>query len=290
MKFVTFKRDGQELVGVVNQKNQVIAVKDLGLNYQSMVELIEHLSEAEKSQLSERMDSQEGIDWDKAEILAPIPFPRDIIAVSQNYATHVKETCLTNNMPYKNPEHCSYFFRRVNRAIGPDGGIYLHSAITDKLDYEVELGFVIGKECRNVLQKDAFDYVFGYTVSNDFTARDIQNNLPQYSYAKGLDDTTPLGPWIVTADEIADPQKLDISLRVNGETRQKGNTDDMIFSIAYVIQDLSKGMTLYPGDVIITGTPSGIGAAMKPPQYLKVGDVIESEVEGVGILRNIVVE
>lgn len=178
----------------------------------------------------------------------------------------------------------------MNRAIAPGGKIALHAAITNELDYEIELGIVIGKLCRNVSEEDAFDYIFGYTISNDITARDIQAQLAQYSYAKGLDDTTPLGPAIVTADDIKDPFNLDLELRVNGEVRQRGNTDDMIFNIPYVIRDLSKGMTLYPGDIIITGTPSGIGAAMKPPVFLKHGDVVEAEIEGLGILKNIIDE
>lgn len=287
MKFVTYLHLGREEVGVVDQTG-VHSLSDLGHSFSNMIDLIENYSPELKISLEKALAEHVGIPLAKVQLLAPITHPRDMLSVSQNYATHVKETCLSNGVPYKNPEYCSYFFRRVNRAIAPEGKIFLHPAITNQLDYEVELAFVIGKECRFATQENAFDYVFGYTISNDVTARDIQKNLPQYSYAKGLDDTTPLGPWIVTKDEIADAQALDIKLRVNGELRQQGNTDDMIFSIAYVIQDLSKGMTLYPGDVIITGTPSGIGAAMKPPQFLKKGDVMECEVEGIGILRNVI--
>lgn len=272
MKFVTFFDGEQPSLGVVDS-DHVYPLEDLGLEYFDMIELIEQLTEAEKAALKVAIENEEsqGLPLDQVELLAPIPLPRDIIAVSQNYATHVKETMEGQGLEYKNPAYCSYFFKRVNQAVAPDGDICLHAAITKELDYEVELGFVIGKECRNATQADALDYVFGYTISNDISARDIQRNLPQYSYAKGLDDTTPLGPWIVTKDEITDPQKLDIICRVNGETRQSGNTDDMIFDIAYVIEDLSKGMTLYPGDVILTGTPSGIGGGYEtspvPPRW-----------------------
>ena len=290
MKFVTFSHPAGERVGVVSPSgDQVYDLTDLGFDFSDMIDLITRWSPELPAAIGQAMDRPEtnARKLAEVELLAPIPQPRDIIAVSQNYASHVRETCLSNGVEYKNPEHCAYFFRRVNRAVAPGAKLDLHSAITSELDYEVELAFVIGRECRNVSPDEALEYVFGYTISNDISARDIQRNLPQYSYAKGLDDTTPLGPWIVTRDEIADPHRLAISLKVNGELRQQGNTDDMIFDIPYVIADLTKGMTLYPGDVIITGTPSGIGAALKPPQFLKQGDIIECEIEGIGRLQNV---
>lgn len=290
MKFATYIYDSQEFVGVLlNSGTEICSIYDFGLEYKTMTELIEKMTEKEKQQITKQLDAKDyrGLPIEDVQLLAPIPMPRDIIAVSQNYVSHVKETCRVNGVEYVRPKYCNYFWRRVNRAIAHNGSLSLHAEISSKMDYEVELAVVIGKECSRVSQEDAMDYVFGYTISNDISARDIQNNLAQYAYAKGLDDTTPIGPYIVTADEIKDPHNLNLLLRVNGELRQNGNTDDFIFNIPYVISDLSKGMTLFPGDIIMTGTPSGVGIGMNPPVFLKHGDVIESEIEGLGILRNI---
>lgn len=290
MKFATYIYDSQEFVGVLfNNGTEICSIYDFGLEYKTMTELIEKMTEKEKQQITKQLDAKDyrGLPIEDVQLLAPIPMPRDIIAVSQNYVSHVKETCRVNGVEYVRPKYCNYFWRRVNRAIAHNGSLSLHAEISSKMDYEVELAVVIGKECSRVSQEDAMDYVFGYTISNDISARDIQNNLAQYAYAKGLDDTTPIGPYIVTADEIKDPHNLNLLLRVNGELRQNGNTDDFIFNIPYVISDLSKGMTLFPGDIIMTGTPSGVGIGMNPPVFLKHGDVIESEIEGLGILRNI---
>lgn len=290
MKFATYIYDSQELVGVLsNSGTEICSIEEFGLDYKTMTELIEKMTEEEKLQITKQLDAKDysGLPIENVQLLAPIPMPRDIIAVSQNYVSHVKETCRVNGVEYVRPKYCNYFWRRVNRAIAHNGSLSLHAEISSKMDYEVELAVVIGKECSRVSQEEAMDYVFGYTISNDISARDIQNNLAQYAYAKGLDDTTPIGPYIVTADEIKDPHNLNLLLRVNGELRQNGNTDDFIFNIPYVISDLSKGMTLFPGDIIMTGTPSGVGIGMNPPVFLKHGDVIESEIEGLGILRNI---
>lgn len=290
MKLATYMHDDMTCVGLLsNCETEIYSVKTLGLEYKTMVELIKHITDEERKMLVTNRDSKsyKGLPLNEVKLLASIPYPRDIIAVSQNYVSHVKETCHINGVEYVRPMHCSYFWRRVNKAIAHNGGLALHSEISSMMDYEVELAVVIGKECSRVTEQEAMDYVFGYTISNDITARDIQKKLNQYAYAKGLDDTTPIGPYIVTSDEIADPHNLQISLKVNGELRQNGKTDDFIFDIPYVISDLSKGMTLFPGDIIITGTPSGIGAGMNPPVFLKRGDVIESIIEGIGTLRNI---
>lgn len=290
MKFATYIYDSQECVGVLsNCGTEIYSIYEFGLDYKTMTDLIKNITEKERQQLARQLDLKDngGLPIADVQLLAPIPKPRDIIGVSQNYVSHVMETCRLNGVEYVRPKYCNYFWRRVNRAVSHNGNICLHAGISSMMDYEVELAVVIGKECSRVAEIDAMNYVFGYTISNDITARDIQKNLAQYSYAKGLDDTTPIGPYIVTADEIMDPNNLRLSLKVNGELRQNGNTNDFIFNIAYVISDLSKGMTLFPGDIIITGTPSGIGAGMNPPVFLKHGDVIESEIEGLGILRNI---
>lgn len=291
VKFATYINDSTECIGVISSDGStMLPISSLGLSYNTMIDLIKNITKEEKQNLEQMLKKpyKDGIPMDEVQLIAAIPQPRDIIAVSQNYITHVKETCKTNGVEYKKPEYCCYFTRRVNRAVGTKGKICLHTNITSMMDYEVELAVVIGKECKGVSEKDAFDYIFGYTISNDITARDIQKNLPQYGYAKGLDDTTPIGPYIVTSDEIKNPNNLQLTTKVNGELRQNGNTNDLIFQIQYIVSDFSKGSTLYPGDIIITGTPSGIGASMNPPVFLKSGDVIACEIEGLGILENTV--
>lgn len=293
MKFVTYLDGSKERVGVLSPDGTTLyPVTELGLKADDMIGVIKELDADTKKQLAERLSAPgvTGVPYDKAQLLAPIPMPRDVIVVSQNYATHVQETCRMNGVEYKKPEYCSYLTRRVNRAVAPGGKVLLHPSISSGMDYEVELAVVIGKECRRVSAENAFDYIFGYTVANDFTARDLQKNLAQYGYAKGLDDTSPFGPCIVTGDEITDPHNLQLTLKVNGELRQNGNTNDFIFNIPALISDLAKGMTLFPGDIIITGTPSGIGGAKRPPVYLKRGDVVEAAVEGIGVLRNVMEE
>jgi 2-keto-4-pentenoate hydratase/2-oxohepta-3-ene-1,7-dioic acid hydratase in catechol pathway len=175
--------------------------------------------------------------------------------------------------------------------IGPGDAIPVHLAVSTKVDYEVELGVVIGKRGRDIPAAQAFDHVFGYTIINDVSARDIQRRHGgQFLKGKGLDGSCPIGPWIVTRDEIPDPGQLGIRLWVNGELRQNANTRDMIFPIAELIQSLSEGMTLEPGDLLATGTPSGVGYAMGEPQFLRQGDVVVCEIEQIGRLENTVFE
>ena len=162
-------------------------------------------------------------------------------------------------------------------------------AVSTEIDWEAELAVVIGRMGKNIREGDALSYVFGYTVLNDVTARDLQARHKQFFKGKGLDGSCPMGPWIVTADEIADPQALPVRLRVNGVTKQDGNTSQMLFSIAHLIMALSLGMTLEPGDIIATGTPSGVGFSRVPPEFLKSGDIVEADIEGIGVLRNVVV-
>jgi len=170
---------------------------------------------------------------------------------------------------------------------GPYDDIPIDPAISDKIDWEVELGVVIGKKGVNIKLGDAMNYVFGYTVVNDISARDIQNGWGgQFFKGKSLDASSPVGPWVVTKDEIPDVQNLRVSLRVNGVTKQDGNTRDMINSVEQLVAWLSVGMTLLPGSLIATGTPDGVGFARTPPEFLKAGDVLETEVEKVGLLRN----
>jgi 2-keto-4-pentenoate hydratase/2-oxohepta-3-ene-1,7-dioic acid hydratase in catechol pathway len=172
----------------------------------------------------------------------------------------------------------------------PYGKIVIDPAISEQIDWEAELAVIIGKTGKNIPEEEALSYVFGYTVLNDVTARDVQDKFKQFFKGKSLDGYCPLGPWIVTADELPDPQQLAVRLRVNGVLKQDGHTSDMIYPVKAIISILSQGMTLEPGDIIATGTPSGVGFARKPPEFLKAGDVVETEIDGIGILRNEVIK
>lgn len=222
------------------------------------------------------------------EFLAPIPAPRkNVLCVGRNYAAHIAEGDRAQKQNVGVTEHPVYFTKPSTSIVAPGGDVLLFPQVSTSIDYEVELAVIIGKPGRNIAKEAAFDHVFGYTILNDITARDIQRRHGgQYFKGKGLDGSCPLGPWIVTADAISDPHNLSISLTVNGEQRQDGSTADMIFDIPTLIASLSEGMTLEPGDIIATGTPSGVGYAMDPPQFLTAGDTVICTISEIGDLRN----
>lgn len=228
------------------------------------------------------------IDAGEAVLLAPIPKPRkNVFCVGSNYRAHVSEASKAQKIEDKTPKYPVFFSKPPTAVIGPGGEIRHDPAVSDKMDYEVELGIVFGAPGRNIAAADAAKHIFGFTIINDVTARDIQRRHGgQFLKGKGLDTSCPMGPCIVTIDELLNYENLRISTRVNGEERQDGNTGNMIFSIATLVESLSEGMTLEPGDLLATGTPSGVGYAMDPPQYLKGGDEITCEIEGIGALTN----
>jgi 2-keto-4-pentenoate hydratase/2-oxohepta-3-ene-1,7-dioic acid hydratase in catechol pathway len=221
-------------------------------------------------------------------LTSPIPRPaKNVFCVGRNYMEHIKEGARATGTAVQTTELPTFFTKPPTSVNGPFDDVPLHQDVTNRLDYEVELGVVIGAPGVNIAYEDAFKHVFGYTVVNDITAREVQRlHGGQWFRGKGLDGTCPIGPFVVTADEIADPHKLALHLTVNGEMRQSDTTANMIFNINAIIQTLSKGMTLESGDIIATGTPSGVGFAMEPPQALKDGDVVRAEVEGVGAIEN----
>lgn len=221
------------------------------------------------------------------DLLAPIPSPRrNIMCLGLNYAEHAKESAQARGREAKIPTHPVFFTKATHSVNGPYAVIPFDDSVSVQIDWEAELGVVIGKRGKNIKADEAMQYVFGYTVINDVSARDLQSAHTQFFKGKSLDGACPMGPWIVTADEVPDPHALAIRCRVNGETKQEANTGDMIFKIPAMLESLSRGMTLEPGDVIATGTPSGVGFARTPPEFLKPGDVVECEVEGVGVIRN----
>ncbi|MBX6746921.1 MAG: fumarylacetoacetate hydrolase family protein [Acetobacteraceae bacterium] len=222
-------------------------------------------------------------------LLAPIPRPRrNVFCVGRNYMDHVAEGDRTRGITQSElPKYPQFFTKAPETVIGPEDWIPAHAEATKWLDYEVELAVVIGKEGRDIPKERALEHVFGWTIGNDVTGRDLQRRYGQWFKGKSLDRSCPLGPWIVPADEL-DGLSTGIRCFVNGEKRQDSHTSKMIFDVKEIIHQLSIGFTLLPGDVIITGTPEGVGYAMQPPQTLKAGDVVECEIDGIGRLRNTV--
>ena len=221
-------------------------------------------------------------------LLAPLPKPaKNVFCVGRNYLEHIAEGERAQNLKIGVTERPVYFTKPPTAVVGPGASVPIFPKLSTRIDYEVELAVVIGKSGRDIAPDRAMAHVFGYTIVNDVTARDVQRRHGgQFFKGKGLDGSCPMGPVIVTADAIGDPAKLRLRLSVNGEPRQDGNTADMIFDIPTLIASLSEGMTLEPGDVIATGTPSGVGYAMDPPTFLEDGDVIICEIDGIGKLEN----
>lgn len=232
-----------------------------------------------------RNHADDSVMFDLAEISfgTPIPVPSKIICVGKNYAEHAAE------MQSEIPEFPVLFAKFNNALIGPEDAIE-KSSLTNKLDYEAELAVVIGKEASHVSKEKALDYIAGYSIGNDISARDLQKRTAQWLQGKTLDRSTPVGPWLVTAEEVEDPSNLSIHTFVNGEKRQNSNTSHLIFDVPFLIAFISSLITLKPGDIILTGTPDGVGFAMNPPQFLKDGDIITVEIEKIGKLENKVME
>jgi 2-keto-4-pentenoate hydratase/2-oxohepta-3-ene-1,7-dioic acid hydratase in catechol pathway len=226
----------------------------------------------------------------KLTLLSPIPRPRkNVFCVGWNYLEHFKEGEKIRPHVAEMPAHPTFFTKTPTTVIGPHDPIPHDPRITDKLDWEAELGVIIGPGGVNISEADAMKHVFGYTVINDVSGRDIQRQHGQQWFkGKSLDGTCPMGPWIVTADEVANPDDLAIGCKLNGVAKQDSNTSYLYFKIPRIISELSHGMTLESGDIISTGTPAGVGHARTPPEFMKPGDVLETEVAGIGVLRNVV--
>ena len=230
----------------------------------------------------------EGIDLGELRLLAPIPEPRqDVICLGMNYMDHSAEAAKWGKDDFvKNAGKAVYFSKRAAYIVGPGGEIDPHFDIVDGLDYEAELAVVLGKDAYRVSKEDAFDYVLGYSVLNDVSARNLQKEHKQFYFGKSLDTHTTMGPWIVTRDELPGAPELDIRCFINGEKRQDSNTRYMIFGVAEVRAELSQGMTLKAGTIIAMGTPAGVGMGFEPPKYLACGDVVRCEIDGIGVLEN----
>lgn len=280
MKLVTYLDGTTEKVGALTPDETAI----LPLPYPDMLSLVElPVSELQQA-------AAEATPVPLAPLCAPIPRPRqDVICLGINYKAHAEEAERYSADAFKKERPIPiYFSKRVTEAVAPDGLIDSHPGLVERLDYEAELAVIIGKTARNVAAADAADYIFGYTVLNDVSARILQTRHKQWYFGKGLDGFTPIGPCITTADEIAFPPALRITSHINGELRQNSTTDLLITGIADIIAELSSGMTLLPGTIIATGTPAGVGMGFDPPKFLKPGDIVECTIEKIGTLRNTV--
>lgn len=248
--------------------------------------------QAKLAQLAENEDTLQGaaVAVDELQLLAPIVRPRqDVVCLGINYDAHAQEAGRFSDEAFGGERpYTIYFSKRVSRATATGEAVPAYEGLVDSLDYEAELGVILGRDAKGVTKEEARDYVFGYTVINDISARNLQTRHKQWYLGKSLDGFTPMGPCIVTADEIGDEQSLDISSRVNGELRQSSNTRYMIQTVAGAISELSQGMTLEAGTIIATGTPAGVGMGMTPPTFLKHGDRVVCEIEKIGRLENVI--
>ncbi len=280
MKLITCLYKGEERVGALTEEGAAF------LPYPDMNTLIESLPPAAFAVTS----TAKPVPLEDVTLLAPIPRPRqDVICLGMNYRDHEKEAAKYDAEAFKKEKPAAvYFSKRVSRAGDPDGDIPRYEGLVERLDYEAELAVIIGKTARNVKAENAGDYVFGYTVLNDVSARDLQTGHKQWYFGKGLDGFTPMGPCILTADETAFPPALDISCAVNGEERQRSNTALLIHGIPEIIEELSAGMTLLPGTIIATGTPAGVGMGFDPPKFLEAGDIVACTIQSIGTLRSTV--
>jgi 2-keto-4-pentenoate hydratase/2-oxohepta-3-ene-1,7-dioic acid hydratase in catechol pathway len=280
MKLVTYLLGSHVSIGAVVERGVI----DLAAIAPDMLSLIDGGTAALAQVRSFLSADRTAIPIASVTLLAPIPRPRrNVMCLGQNYRDHSQEMAEARREERKPPT----FFTKATHAVnGPYAAIPFAAAVSVQIDWEAELGVIVGRSGKGIPIEQALDHVFGYVALNDVSARDLQYQTSQYFIGKSLDGACPIGPWIVTADEIPDPQNLRISCRVNGVTKQDGNTRQMIYTVADIISILARSMTLDAGDIIATGTPSGVGFARKPQEFLKPGDVVEVEVEKIGVLRN----
>ncbi|MGH8474664.1 MAG: fumarylacetoacetate hydrolase family protein [Methylococcales bacterium] len=281
MKLATFRKDGISRVGAV-QGDEIVDTLEATEIPRSMREFLAAGPTAIAC-LEELSETGVRIALADVELQAPIPNPSKYLAISLNYGEHIAETGRDR------PDYPSFFNKQVSCVIGPGASIH-RPRVSHKLDYEGELAMVIGKRCRHVPKTQAASVIAGFLIANDVSVRDWQIRSPTFTLGKSFDTHGPIGPWIVTADEISDPHNLRVQTWVNHEQRQSFNTSEMIFNCFEQIEYLTTVMTLEPGDIVSTGTGSGVGVRMKPRGYMKPGDVVRIEIEGIGILENPVIE
>lgn len=282
MRFVTFEAGGQTKPGVISDVDSVLDLSTVG--YSTLLQFIEAGPEAlaKAAAFAEKSPASARHKLHAVRLRAPIPRPRKLICVGLNYLDHAKETGA------QIPTVPTIFNKFATAVIGPGDNIVL-PRVSKAPDYEAEFAFVIGRGGRHIGSDDWHDHVFGYTIVNDVSARDYQRATSQWLMGKTFDTFAPMGPWIVSADEIADPHNLDVQMEINGEILQDSNTRELIFKVPDLIAFLSSVFTLEPGDIVSTGTPAGVGFARKPPRYLRPGDDLIVRIPPIGELRNPVV-
>ena len=300
MKFVSVRHQGRVLAGLwfADGVLDLLEAAKLGGEGASMSSVLDIIRGGDSSlsavkRLAARAPHYKAalLKHDAVELLAPIPQPlRNIFCVGRNYLDHIKEGYAARGTDLKLPEVPQFFTKATHAMNSSTGDVRLDPRLTQHLDYEVELAVIMGRGGRDIGPEQAFDHIFGYAVSNDVTARDVQRRHDQWFKGKSLDTTFPFGPWIVDREEIGDPTTLELVMSVNGEERQRAHVSQMIFDIPTLIASLSAGLTLEAGDIIATGTPSGVGYAMKPPQRLRGGDRMITSISRIGELTNRIVE
>ena len=293
MKLATCTYFGSEQPALVSAAGDAVCLlPENGFPYASMNDLILNASPDDLARIAHlEADGAHFIPLGEVRLCAPIPVPiQDVLCLGENYRAHVLEAARFLDKEADDKKSCIYFSKRTNRATADGEAIPSHRGVTSQLDYEAELAFILGADALNVPEEDAFKYIFGYTIINDITARDLQRKHTQWYFGKSLEGFCPMGPWIVTADEIPAPPALTIQSYVNGELRQDSCTDHFIHTIPKMIAELSSGMTLKAGTIISTGTPAGVGSGFIPPKYLQPGDEIVCKIEGIGTLTNRIAE
>ena len=292
MRFVTCRLpDGVEDPAILSADGtQVWPLSWLGLSYETLSDAIPFLTPQVRAGLQLAIAGIPALPVDAVQLQSPIPCPaQDVVCLGINYMAHSDEAEKYSADAFATKHQDTiYFSKRVSRAV-PDGGfIEAHTDLVQKLDYECELAVVLGRDARDVPAGQTKDYVFGYTILNDVSARDVQTAHKQWYFGKSLDGFTPMGPCIVTKEAFPQPPAQAIRTWVNGQLRQEAVTDQLIFSIPHILRELSQGMTLQAGTIIATGTPAGVGMGFDPPRFLRAGDVVRCEIEGIGVLENTV--
>jgi 2-keto-4-pentenoate hydratase/2-oxohepta-3-ene-1,7-dioic acid hydratase in catechol pathway len=290
MKLATFADGDLDRLGVVDTERGVVVDVSSLIPEGGLLTAIEHW-ETVRPQLEANLADLPGLPLDDVRFRAPIPEPRrNVFCVGKNYREHVAEFGRSGyDTPSRSedvPTKPILFSKATTSVTGPFDDVELHRAVTSEVDYEGELAVVIGRGGRGIARAEALEHVWGYTILNDVTARDLQRDHKQWLLGKSLDTHCPMGPYAVTADEVGDVQTLELETSVNGERRQHAAVKDLIFDVAELIATISAGITLLPGDIIATGTPAGVGIGFDPPRFLTSGDVVEVSISGLGTLRN----
>lgn len=295
MKFISFKYKDKIQIGCMDKKEQgVYLISDLLINkeFKDMNDFIKRVSKKELDRIKEKISEGDdaSLELEQVKLLSPIPKPlHDIICLGVNYEDHLKESkvVLASNESGKMQKPV-YFSKRAIEIAGSSQKVKGFFELDKYVDYEVELAVIIGKEGRDIKKEDAEDYIFGYSVFNDLSSRKLQKDHTQWYKGKSLDLYSIMGPSILHKDSLPFPIEVDLVSRVNGEIRQNGNTSMLIHDIPSIIEDFSRGITIEPGDIIVTGTPAGVGMGFNPPRYLKAGDVVECEIKEIGTLVSII--